>query len=117
MVLYKKQHGQYPNALDELIAPEAEKQAVSDICDGFMYQRIENDFLLYHIGPNGTDEKGQRDFKCCDSGPEDSQCDKKKTADDILIWPQNEDARKRMLGIEKPDEQEGQMPPMMMMGG
>ena len=116
LVLYKKQHGQYPNAIDELMAPEAKKQAASDRCDGFMYQRIENDFLLYHIGQNGIDEKGQRASKRCCPGPEESQCDKNQTADDILIWPRNEDQRKQMLGIEEPEKMEKEMMPMMMGG-
>jgi hypothetical protein len=115
LVLYKKKHGEYPNKLNELGSSEAEKQTVSDMYSGFMYRKINNDFLLYHIGQNGIDENGQRESRRCGSSPEDSQCDKKQTADDILIWPRNEDARKQMLGIEESDEVEKEMTPMMPM--
>jgi hypothetical protein len=116
LVLYKKQHGQYPNTLDELEFSDEEKRTVSDIYSGFMYQKIKNDFLLYHIGSNGIDEKGLRDSRRCGSASEDSRCEKEQPADDILIWPRNEDARKQMLGIEESDEAKEEMVPMMIPG-
>jgi hypothetical protein len=113
LVLYKNQNGRYPNTLDELESSGAGKQVASDRYSGFLYQKIKDDFLLYHRGQNGIDENGQRDSRRCGPGPEDSQGDKDQTADDILIWPRNEKERKQILGIEEPDEQEEQMMPRM----
>ncbi len=114
LVLYKKQHRRYPNTLDELRSSETEKQIAQDRHRGFLYQKIKDNFLLYHIGQNGIDENGKRASRCCGSGPEDSRYDPKKTADDILIWPRGEKERRRMLGIEEPDGVKEDMMPMMM---
>lgn len=89
LVLYKKQHGQYPNTLDEIWRSEEDNQIVSERYAGFIYEKIDGSFKLYHIGQNGIDEKGC--YKMSQIDVNDITFGKilemKPEPDDILIWP------------------------------
>jgi hypothetical protein len=89
LVNYKRQHGQFPDTLEQL-----EMLTVSaESCKGFVYQKTENSFILYNIGPNNLDEKGV--YRMSEYDPNeglDGFLDMKVEADDVLIWPKELDA-------------------------
>jgi hypothetical protein len=70
---FKDRTGRWPESLDS-IASSLPPQALLDPISGypFVYRLSEHGFLLYGIGPNRIDEKGQRR----QGGP-----------DDWRIWP------------------------------
>ena len=89
LVLYKKQHGWYPDVLDELWQAGEDGQTVSEIYAGFVYNKTNDSFKLSHVGQNGIDEKGH--YKKPDFDPNDITyyeiMELKPKPDDILIWP------------------------------
>lgn len=89
LALYKKQHGQYPDTLDELWYSEEQKQASLELYGGFIYEKIGDSFKLYHVGQNRVDEKGH--YKLSKYDPNDGVfgglLNMKPEQDDVLIWP------------------------------
>ncbi len=57
IMAYKQQHGQLPDSLDAF----GDRPFVVDPLtnERFVYQRVDDDFLLYSLGQNGTDEGGE----------------------------------------------------------
>jgi type II secretory pathway pseudopilin PulG len=57
---HKREHGQYPDTLDAL-APKYLKTIPADRFSGkpLKYQRQDKGYLLYSVGANGQDDKGQ----------------------------------------------------------
>ncbi len=72
------EHGRWPERLDELDHPDAELILI-DPLNGkpWHYERTDESFLLYSLGPNAADDGGINDPS--------------KQKDDILIWPQQRD--------------------------
>jgi len=89
LVLYKKQHGQYPDTLEELWQSDEDRQIATELYDGFVYEKTDDSFKLYHVGQNGVDEKGR--YKIPKYDPNDADLEgllnRKPEQDDILIWP------------------------------
>lgn len=89
LVLYKKQHGQFPDELDKLWESEEDKQTPLELYSGFVYEKLGDGFKLYHVGQNGIDEKGH--YKKPGYDPNDVTyyeiMELKPKPDDILIWP------------------------------
>ena len=69
---YQLEHGCWPQALCDTPVPA---EALEDPVHGrpFAYRRMNGDFYLYSLGPNGADDNGLND-------PQNKQ-------DDILFWP------------------------------
>lgn len=90
LVLHKKRHGQYPDALEELWSSKEDKQTASELYSGFVYEKTGDSFKLYHIGPNEIDENGVHlppKFDPNDVSFEGFM-EMKPESDDILIWPE-----------------------------
>lgn len=91
---FYNQNGYWPNDLDAVYHSDHE----------FVYKTVEKNFFLYHTGPNKFDDKGKHEPNRYHLDPKTSRWIKVPTADDVLIWPKNEDELKQMLGIEEPQE-------------
>jgi len=67
LLRYEKDNGSYPNDLQQLITAGYLRQLPMDSYSGkpLVYRKTDNDFILYSVGPNFTDEGGQysRDSK------------------------------------------------------
>jgi hypothetical protein len=59
---YRADHGRFPPKLADL-APKYVSEIPKDIFsdDDLHYQSTDRDYLLYSVGPNGTDENGRDD--------------------------------------------------------
>lgn len=68
---YRHQHGSYPESLDALGAGEFLADPFSG--DRFAYRRVGDDFVLYSVGSNLSDEGGVHDPR--------------KATNDIVYWP------------------------------
>jgi hypothetical protein len=87
LVLYQKQHGQYPDTLDTLWPSDEERQAASEQYAGFVYHKTEKNFMLHHIGLNNINDKGKYEMPEWD--PNGLSIERRNpTKDDILIWPE-----------------------------
>lgn len=90
LVLYKKQHECYPNSIEKLRSSNKEKQDASQLYDGFVYEKTDDSFKLYHVGQNGIDENGH--YQRPEYDPNDLDFEKLMNRtpepDDILIWPE-----------------------------
>jgi hypothetical protein len=60
LAAYQRDQGRYPKDLDAL-APKYLKKIPNDLFSGnpLIYRPSENGYLLYSVGVNGLDEKGQ----------------------------------------------------------
>jgi hypothetical protein len=89
LAFYKKQHGQYPETFNELWQAKEDSQVSLELYSGFVYEKLDESFKLYHVGQNGIDEKGH--YKKPDFDPNDITyyeiMELKPKPDDILIWP------------------------------
>lgn len=83
---YRKEQGQYPESLDELVQNNYLKFIPPDPYSGkpLMYRKTEAGFFLYSVGPNFTDEGGE---------PGTDQNGKPKQwggQGDVILWPVEE---------------------------
>jgi len=60
LAAYRAHHGGYPEMLADLV-PEYVDEVPRDVFtnDELRYARIDDDYLLYSVGPNGEDEEGR----------------------------------------------------------
>ncbi len=80
---YSKDKGSYPNDLQQLISADYLKQLPIDhfVDKPLSYKKTEDNFILYSVGPNGTDEGGKysRDSKGRIKNWQDNG--------DMVFWP------------------------------
>lgn len=95
---FQNKNGQWPDSLEQVGEPD----------NGFIYKKIDDQFLLYNIGPNHLDENGKNENTRYKFDSNTSRWIQESTADDILIWPRTEEELNRMMGTEKPESPEGE---------
>ncbi|MHC4665550.1 MAG: hypothetical protein ACYS9T_06275 [Planctomycetota bacterium] len=77
---YKNKHGRWPESLDEIESLAPVEAFIDPINGGaFVYTLTDDNFMLYSKGRNNIDEDGER----------------RRGADDWLIWPRESDLRKK----------------------
>jgi hypothetical protein len=62
LVVYRLEQGAYPEKLDELVPGLLEALPIDLYGQPLVYRRTEQGYLVYSLGPNGTDDRGSNEM-------------------------------------------------------